>query len=75
MSESRMPAVQAGEAGTDEELQVLTEIGLLLSSTLELREAFGKMMQIISDKLSMRRGAWCCWTNRPEGYAPRRRSD
>ena len=32
------------------------EIGQILSSTLELREAFGKMMQIISDKLDMHRG-------------------
>jgi Nif-specific regulatory protein len=33
------------------------EIGRILSSTLELREAFGKMMQIISEKMDMRRGA------------------
>jgi Nif-specific regulatory protein len=38
-------------------LAILTQIGQILSSTLELREAFGKMMQIISDKLNMRRGA------------------
>ena len=41
----------------DQEISVLTEIGSLLSSTLELREAFGKMMQIISSKLNMNRGA------------------
>src|SRR5215212_4304146 len=41
----------------DQELAILTEIGALLSSTLELRDAFQKMMQIISDKLDMRRGA------------------
>jgi Nif-specific regulatory protein len=41
---------------TDQELSILTEIGRLLSSTLELRAAFGQVMQIISDKLSMRRG-------------------
>ena len=41
----------------ERELSILTEIGLILSSTLELREAFGKMMQLISDKLNMRRGA------------------
>jgi Nif-specific regulatory protein len=41
----------------DQELSTLTEIGALLSSTLELRDAFQKMMQIISDKLDMRRGA------------------
>ena len=38
-------------------MSILTEIGQILSSTLELREAFGKMMQIISDKLDMHRGA------------------
>jgi Nif-specific regulatory protein len=40
----------------DQELAILTEIGAILSSTLELREAFGKVMQIISDKLHMHRG-------------------
>ncbi len=57
MSDSTVPTAQAGEGGFDQELVVLTEIGQLLSSTLELRDAFGKMMQIISDKLHMRRGA------------------
>jgi Nif-specific regulatory protein len=33
------------------------EIGRILSSTLDLREAFGKMMQIISHKLDMHRGS------------------
>src|SRR3982751_2358228 len=47
---------QATESRADHELSILTQIGHLLSSTLELREAFGKMMQIISDKLNMRRG-------------------
>ena len=46
----------AAESRADHELSILMEIGQLLSSTLELREAFGKMMQIISDKLDMRRG-------------------
>src|SRR5215217_4765757 len=46
----------AAESRADYELSILMEIGQLLSSTLELREAFGKMMQIISDKLDMRRG-------------------
>ena len=41
----------------DQEISILNEIGALLSSTLELRDAFGKMMQIISDKLDMNRGA------------------
>jgi Nif-specific regulatory protein len=33
------------------------EIGRILSSTLDLRESFQKMMQIISEKLDMRRGS------------------
>ncbi len=48
---------QASSPRDDHELAVLTLIGQILSSTLELREAFGKMMQIISDKLDMHRGA------------------
>jgi Nif-specific regulatory protein len=47
----------APEFRADLELSILTEIGQILSSTLELREAFQKMMQIISDKLLMRHGA------------------
>ena len=57
MSPTMTPNRQAADSGADQELVVLTEIGQLLSSTLELREAFGKMMQIISDKLGMKRGA------------------
>jgi Nif-specific regulatory protein len=50
------PKLQAGNHGADHELAVLTQIGHLLSSTLELRDAFGKMMQIISSQLDMHRG-------------------
>src|SRR5438270_4294469 len=57
MSSASPLNVSAPEQRADQELSVLTEIGQILSSTLELREAFGKTMQIISDKLSMRRGA------------------
>src|SRR5580692_5727390 len=48
---------QARSSEGERELDILTEIGLILSSTLDLRESFGKMMQIISDKLYMRRGS------------------
>ena len=41
----------------DQEISILTEIGNILASTLELRDVFGKMMQIISEKLNMNRGA------------------
>src|SRR5271170_7546548 len=57
MSEAFSPSSQAAQPTGDQELAILTEIGLILSSTLELSDAFGKMMQIISDKLNMRRGA------------------
>ena len=57
MAVSETPNIQAADHRADQELSILTEIGHILSSTLELREAFQKMMQIISDKLQMRRGA------------------
>src|SRR5256714_7788894 len=50
------PNLAAHERTTDQELSILTEIGQLVSSTLELRATFGQVMQIISDKLNMRRG-------------------
>jgi Nif-specific regulatory protein len=49
--------LEANGVRADQELSILTEIGIILSSTLELREAFQRMMQIISDKLAMRRGS------------------
>jgi Nif-specific regulatory protein len=51
------PNPQAPHGGADQEIAILTEIGRILSSTLDLRESFQKMMQIISEKLDMRRGA------------------
>jgi Nif-specific regulatory protein len=57
MVPGQTPIPQAYRPGGEQELTILTEIGQILSSTLELREAFAKMMQIISDKLNMRRGA------------------
>src|SRR5213075_1441093 len=57
MDVAASPVVQASAVPVaDQELAVLTEIGQLLSSSLDLREVFGKMMQIISDKLNMHRG-------------------
>ena len=41
----------------DQELAILNEVGQILSSSLELRDVFGRVMQIISDKLDMHRGA------------------
>jgi Nif-specific regulatory protein len=57
MPEALPPISQASAARADQELAVLTEIGQILSSTLQLREAFGRIMQIISNKLDMHRGA------------------
>src|SRR6202023_881772 len=51
------PLNRALSMSGEHELLVLTEIGQILSSTLELRDAFAKTMQIISDKLDMHRGA------------------
>lgn len=51
------PNVQATRVVADQELTVLTEVGRILSSTLDLRESFPKMMQLISAKLDMRRGS------------------
>ncbi len=62
-------------AAADQELSILTEIGHILSSTLELRESFRKMMQIISDKLDMRAGRWSCSMNPRADCAQKRQSD
>jgi Nif-specific regulatory protein len=51
------PASQADGGTHDHELSILTEIGQILSSTLDLHQAFESMMQLISDKLHMHRGA------------------
>ena len=51
------PVSQARHSDNERDLSILIELGQILSSTLELHDAFEKMMQIISDKLNMRRGA------------------
>src|SRR3982750_3803573 len=56
MPDVASPIDQASFLKGDQELSILTEIGRILSSTLELREAFGQIMQSISDKLTMHRG-------------------
>ncbi len=56
MQSDSSPNLEAPDRTTDQELSILTEIGQRVSSTLELRETFGQVMQIISDKLNMRRG-------------------
>src|SRR3954470_14668982 len=56
MATATTPTSPAPPPHGDYELSILTEIGALVSSTLELRDAFQKVMQIISDKLDMHRG-------------------
>src|SRR3954451_10603223 len=57
MNKGPSPIANASAGLAEQELSILTDIGRILSSTLELREAFGQIMQIISDKLDMHRGA------------------
>ena len=56
MDMAASPNAQALPGAPDQELAILTNIGAILSSTLDLRDAFAKMMQIISDQLNMHRG-------------------
>ncbi len=56
MPDAASPILHAPTPTAEQELSILTELGQILSSTLELRDTFGRMMQIISDKLDMRRG-------------------
>jgi Nif-specific regulatory protein len=56
MSSTPSPTKAAPHRVIDQELSILNEIGQILSSTLELRDVFDKMMQLISDQLYMRRG-------------------
>ncbi len=57
MMEHPLLALEAAARAPDQQLAILTEIAQILSSTLDLRGAFGKIMKIISDKLAMKRGA------------------
>src|SRR3982750_972320 len=57
MPDAHPPTEQAVLRQADQELSILIDIGRILSSTFELRAAFGQIMQIISDKLDMHRGA------------------
>src|SRR5437762_6187207 len=56
MSPVEPPTDRAAKPVADQELAILNEIGQVLSSTNELRDAFARIMQVISDKLNMHRG-------------------
>src|SRR5687767_6996485 len=48
---------KASSSYSDHELAILNQVGQVLSSTLELRDAFASIMQILIDKLHMLRGS------------------
>ena len=56
MTDVSPPTIEALTPQDDHDLSILREIGQILSSTLELREAFTRVMQIISDRRDMHRG-------------------
>jgi len=51
------PVSQAAGSYSDHEMAILTEIGQVLSSTLDLRQTFERIMQVIIAKLDMLRGS------------------
>ena len=51
------PISTASAAQIDQEMSVLTDVGRVLSSTLELREAFAQIMQVLINKLDLHRGS------------------
>ena len=57
MTSAISPTGQAVRSPAELEMPILTEIAQILSATLEPQDAFSKIMQVISDKLNMRRGA------------------
>ncbi len=52
-----MPVSQAPLNTADHEIAILTQVGQVLSSTLELNEAFAAIMQLLSAQLNMHRGS------------------
>lgn len=56
MTTDPSPNSQASIPDLDPGLSILTGIGQILSSTLELRDGFQKVMQLLADKLGMRHG-------------------
>jgi Nif-specific regulatory protein len=52
-----MPETTAAVTAADQKLAVLTEVGQVLSTTLDLRDSFGRVMRLISDQLGLHRGS------------------
>lgn len=57
MSQSPLPANNAFDSVERLEISVLTDIAQILTSTFELRDIFARVMTLISERLSMHRGA------------------
>ncbi len=55
MNNAQPPTSIAPASVRDQEINILTQIASILSSTLDLREAFQQMMQLVSDNLHMHR--------------------
>ncbi|HEX8339383.1 MAG TPA: sigma 54-interacting transcriptional regulator [Tepidisphaeraceae bacterium] len=56
MNVEALPGSTASSMGVDENIAILSEIGQVVSSSLELKDVFARIMQILSDRLNMRRG-------------------
>lgn len=56
MSNSSTPVLQADALQSAANLDALNSIAQILSSSLDLKEVFSKIMQLISEKLQMHRG-------------------
>jgi hypothetical protein len=57
MTQSLPPDSAAAVSVADQELAILQEVGRILSTEPELRDAFAKIMQLLSEKLNMNRAA------------------
>src|SRR6266540_764213 len=52
-----VPNSSAITVPVDQEMSILTDIGQMLSSTLELRDTFAKTMQILIERMAILRGS------------------
>ncbi|MCC6423956.1 MAG: sigma 54-interacting transcriptional regulator [Phycisphaerales bacterium] len=57
MPQSSLPENHASDSVEQLEISVLTDIAQILTSTIELKDIFARVMELISERLSMHRGA------------------
>src|SRR5690606_6525708 len=57
MIEQQTPQQAASQSIAEQEISILSRIGGILSATLDLREAFPRIMQLISDEMDLHRGS------------------